>query len=184
MKQQKTFNSQVYSMACERLKLQRREKIVFYRLLGFLIRNDKPFPYSTGVLADLTGYRKESMYRCFNVLETLRLIERIGTGKARRFIKGSILKRICSLINSRIESSEKFFNKEEILKKRSNEFTKFYAVNFMKIIERDGNKCNYCKKEYRLTIDHIFPVSKGGEDCLNNLQLLCQPCNSSKSNKS
>lgn len=53
----------------------------------------------------------------------------------------------------------------------------------MKIIERDGNKCNFCKKESRLTIDHVYPVSKGGEDCLNNLQLLCQSCNSSKSNK-
>lgn len=118
MKQQKTFNSQVYTMVCNRLKLKRREKTIFYRILGFLLRNDKPFPYSTGSLSDVTGYDKRSIYPCFNELERLRLIQRIGTGKARRFSKGSILKRICSLINSRIEMSENFFNKEEILKKK------------------------------------------------------------------
>ena len=183
MTQQKSFNSQVYTMACNRLKLNRREKTIFYRLLGFLLRNDKPFPYSTGSLSDVTGYSRSSIFESFNLLEKLRLIQRIGIGKARKFSKGSILKRICSLIHSRIIHSENFFNREEILKKRRNEFSKFYSINFMKIIERDGNKCNYCKKESKLTIDHIYPVSKGGEDFLTNLQLLCQPCNSSKSNK-
>ena len=43
--------------------------------------------------------------------------------------------------------------------------------------------CNLCGVhfEYRnLTIDHIVPKSKGGQDLETNLQLLCQACNSSK----
>lgn len=183
MKKAKSFNGLVFEIASHRLNLKRREKIVFQRLLGFLIRNDKPFPYSRKALSQLTGYSHRSLDESLNCLERLRLINRIGYTNRVRFVKGVILQRICSLITKRIQISENFFNKDEILKKRRNDFSKRYAVTFMKLLNRDGNKCNYCNKVTRLTIDHICPVSKGGEDCLTNLQLLCQSCNSSKSDK-
>lgn len=92
----------VYQIACTRLHLKRREKIIFYRLLGFLIRNDKPFPYSRKSLSELTGYSKSSIDESLNVLETLRLVDRIGCTNRVRFLKGSILKRICTLARKRI----------------------------------------------------------------------------------
>jgi hypothetical protein len=101
-KKAKTFNSQVYSIACNRLKLKRREKIIFFRLLGFLIRNDKPFPYSVKSLSDLTGYKRRSIFECMNALEHLRLITRIGYTTGVRYTKGIILIRICSLVQNRI----------------------------------------------------------------------------------
>ena len=48
--------------------------------------------------------------------------------------------------------------------------------------EQQGN-CNLCSVHFEfrnLTIDHIVPKSKGGQDLETNLQLLCQACNSSK----
>ena len=48
--------------------------------------------------------------------------------------------------------------------------------------EQQGN-CNLCDVHFEfrnLTIDHIVPKSKGGQDLETNLQLLCQACNSSK----
>lgn len=51
------------------------------------------------------------------------------------------------------------------------------------IIERDGQFCARCQTTERLSIDHIMPVSRGGTNALDNLRLLCRPCNSKKSNK-
>jgi len=47
-----------------------------------------------------------------------------------------------------------------------------------------GNKCAKCKNIFNenrpYSLDHIVPMSKGGGLELNNVQLLCKPCNSSK----
>jgi 5-methylcytosine-specific restriction endonuclease McrA len=49
------------------------------------------------------------------------------------------------------------------------------------VMERDGYRCVKCSAAGPLAIDHIFPWSRGGEDTLDNLQVLCKPCNSKKS---
>ncbi|MES2428292.1 MAG: HNH endonuclease signature motif containing protein [Bacteroidota bacterium] len=51
------------------------------------------------------------------------------------------------------------------------------------VLERDGHVCKKCGCTEKLSIDHIFPSSKGGPTILENLQVLCKSCNSSKSNK-
>jgi DNA-binding transcriptional regulator GbsR (MarR family) len=114
----KTTNSQIFSMTSTRLRLKRREKIIFYRLLGFLIRNDKPFPYSTKSLSELTGYSRSSVYECLNELENLRLIKRVGFTNQVRFIKGSILNKICSLVQIRINNN---LDKNQTLVQKSDE---------------------------------------------------------------
>ena len=48
---------------------------------------------------------------------------------------------------------------------------------------RQEGHCSGCKQHFRirnLTIDHIVPQSKGGTDHIENLQLLCAACNSTK----
>lgn len=44
-----------------------------------------------------------------------------------------------------------------------------------------GYQCAYCgKKSKRLTMDHVVPVSKGGQHVMANIVPACQPCNSRK----
>lgn len=55
------------------------------------------------------------------------------------------------------------------------------------ILRRDGSRCRMCGASAAagatLHIDHIVPVSLGGQTIAENLQTLCDSCNYGKSNK-
>lgn len=46
-----------------------------------------------------------------------------------------------------------------------------------------AGKCSYCGLNTALTIEHIIPKSKGGNDSGDNLIYICKKCNSSKGSK-
>jgi 5-methylcytosine-specific restriction endonuclease McrA len=51
------------------------------------------------------------------------------------------------------------------------------------VLRRDGHCCQYCGiKGLDITIDHIIPKSKGGQDTWENLVTACHLCNNHKSN--
>lgn len=54
------------------------------------------------------------------------------------------------------------------------------------VYQRDKYQCQSCGKtstETNLSIDHIFPLSRGGKNDISNLQTLCLTCNKSKTDK-
>lgn len=66
-------------------------------------------------------------------------------------------------------------------------------IDPMKVLKRDKHRCQMCgcktPKRLRGTIkdnapeiDHIVPLSEGGNHSYNNVQTLCRSCNQSKSN--
>ena len=64
----------------------------------------------------------------------------------------------------------------------------FYNVrdNRIKVFERDDYQCHYCQKQltrFSATLDHIQPVSKGGDNSYNNLVTACLHCNSRRGNR-
>lgn len=52
-----------------------------------------------------------------------------------------------------------------------------------KVFERDEYRCVDCNTHLDLTLDHKKPELLGGQDTFDNLQTLCQSCNSSKGTK-
>ncbi len=55
-----------------------------------------------------------------------------------------------------------------------------------RVLRRDEFHCMACGatgKDDVLVVDHIHPVSKGGETTMDNLQTLCRTCNSGKGTK-
>ena len=52
------------------------------------------------------------------------------------------------------------------------------------LYKRDDNECQYCGSKENLTIDHVIPRSKGGQNTWDNLVTCCVTCNLKKANKS
>lgn len=46
-----------------------------------------------------------------------------------------------------------------------------------------GSKCMFCGDTKNPSVDHIIPISKGGKDTRDNLQVLCVSCNSRKGDR-
>lgn len=69
---------------------------------------------------------------------------------------------------------------------------KVETVDPVKVFERDGWRCQICRRKLRPKdkgtykdsapeLDHIIPLSKGGEHSYRNTQCLCRRCNADKS---
>ena len=59
------------------------------------------------------------------------------------------------------------------------------SVRF-EVFKRDSFKCQYCGKsapDVVLEVDHIIPVSKGGDNDISNLITACFDCNRGKRDK-
>ena len=70
-------------------------------------------------------------------------------------------------------------------RKRPSHSPKWYEKILKELMPRYNFRCAHCgtAEQAKLTIDHIVPVSKGGQDLLSNLQILCKSCNSKKGTK-
>lgn len=51
----------------------------------------------------------------------------------------------------------------------------------IKLLKESFPFCVYCGTDEDLTIDHIVPLSKGGENTFGNCTIACRSCNASKS---
>ena len=56
-------------------------------------------------------------------------------------------------------------------------------INRNRVFKRDNYECVYCGSKKSLTIDHVIPKSKGGDNSWNNLVTCCSPCNRIKGDK-
>lgn len=64
----------------------------------------------------------------------------------------------------------------------------FYNVreNRIEVYLRDDYKCRYCGKQltrFTATLDHLKPVTEGGDNSFGNLVTACLDCNSTKTKR-
>lgn len=82
----------------------------------------------------------------------------------------------------------KKYAQEMDVKSVEEEMVDFYNVreNRLRVFERDGYKCFYCDKQltrFSATLDHVHPVSEGGDNSLENLVTACLQCNARKNSQ-
>lgn len=51
---------------------------------------------------------------------------------------------------------------------------------WFELLKQQGNKCLKCGSTENLTADHVIPISKGGLNLAENIQILCKHCNYTK----
>lgn len=57
-------------------------------------------------------------------------------------------------------------------------------LNRKNVLKRDRHKCGYCGRgDLPLTVDHIIPRARGGENSWENLVAACWPCNNRKGDR-
>lgn len=54
------------------------------------------------------------------------------------------------------------------------------AEQWIDIVNKYDGKCLCCGIYKKMTMDHVIPLIKGGDHDVNNIQPLCQSCNSKK----
>lgn len=71
------------------------------------------------------------------------------------------------------------------LEYRQSKYTPRFADSKMRslVLAKCEYKCSKCGATENLHIDHIYPYSKGGKTVYNNLTVLCESCNKSKSDR-
>ena len=87
----------------------------------------------------------------------------------------------------RIRSPNKVFDLPKILRLfGQHQQGKAVRFNRQNILYRDDFTCQYCAKKFslkELTMDHVVPVSRGGENTWQNVVAACAPCNTKKGDK-
>ena len=54
------------------------------------------------------------------------------------------------------------------------------TVTDIKFVRAAFPVCLHCGIDENLSIDHVIPLARGGTNSIDNIQILCMPCNSSK----
>ena len=102
-------------------------------------------------------------YELYNASCVLHLIKQVKDRRGKFFNVREIWDAICRVERGKVSNKMRF-----------------------SIYERDGYRCCKCGASdafVKLEIDHIVPISKGGQSTYDNLQTLCHKCNVEKGNR-
>lgn len=126
----------------------------------------------------MKALKLDSSYRPIDVIDALEALVMCLVGKARVIEKHA----------KEIRSVSKSFKLPAVIV--LNRYVKFQfsyvSCNRENVLWRDNNTCQYCGKTgnpEKLTLDHVIPRSRGGDNSWQNLVAACKKCNQKKGNK-
>jgi hypothetical protein len=108
---------------------------------------------------------------------------------------GELIDKLCDLgletwdpgqktVKLRRVAAPRLINSQGKITNSMSEVSGFQAIAFCsraeisrQVWEKAKSRCENCGSTYALQEDHILPRAKGGASTLNNLRLLCRPCN-------
>jgi 5-methylcytosine-specific restriction endonuclease McrA len=105
------------------------------------------------------------------------------------YLSTKMNKGVCAICRDKQQKKSDSSKQARKAAKRARKRIVTQSVNVDLIYKRDGYKCVECKskvvksktyKPNQATIDHIIPIAKGGSHTIDNLQTMCQSCNSKK----
>jgi len=141
-----------------------------------------------GVVTSSSGQSKDLSYgavqKSLQGLEEKGVIFKAGNTNREGTLYKVLLPEEISLCQERMKKA-----KEEKLEHiDTKKYLDYYNVreNRLKVFERDAYKCRYCDKQltrFTATLDHIQPVSRGGDNSFDNLVTSCLHCNSRRGNR-
>ena len=168
--------------------------IYWYLFRHSILKNGQPYVRTSvrglmkGVVTSSSGQSKDLSYsavqKALQALEEKGAILKAGDTNREGTLYKVFLPEEISLCQERMKEA-KAKKLEPIDTKKELDY---YNVreNRLKVFERDGYKCHYCNKQltrFTATLDHIQPVSKGGDNSFDNLVTSCLHCNSKRGNR-
>jgi len=120
----------------------------------------------------------DSSFRPIEVVDSLEALVLCLVGKAKA------IENYAKKVHS---PSSSFYLPSVIVLKRyvKYQFTRL-TPNRTNVLWRDKLQCQYCTREFQsedLTLDHVFPKSRGGENTWENLVTACKRCNQKKGSR-
>jgi len=122
-------------------------------------------------------FRGSAVAVCTDTYETFDIDQWIDRSCTRELPNSEVIR----TVNLRIE-------KPEIILLRTYGGIPCGEINFNRnnLFARDKNKCQYCDKKFlssKLTVDHVYPRSKGGITSFENCVASCHTCNNRKAGR-
>ena len=86
--------------------------------------------------------------------------------------------------DDRLLAQKKGISYDQLIEQRAKKKARAIPKALRKqVFSRDRYQCQQCEATTHLTLDHIFPFSKGRTNTMDNLRVLCLRCNQKKANR-
>ena len=127
---------------------------------------------------DMMALKLDSAYRPIEVIDAIEALVMCIVGKAIPV----------ETYQKKISSPSKSFDLPAVIVLKTVVKFRFTTVacNRKNIVWRDNNQCQYCANYFpsdKLTMDHVLPKSRGGQNTWENLVAACTKCNQKKGSR-